>query len=200
MATAESVKTKIQGLLATANEATGNSDTDLTTAVNALVAGFGTGEGDGGVKVTEYILTEDADRSLWINEQGIKLVKGLNYLMIGAITGATSETVVNNRSGLTVSILMLWDGVAITNSPQNSVALESHLRGWYAASNGYNTVLGAGHGSLISGLTKQVTVAEDGLITFTTTATGVTTGNYANSFIGAGNTYYLFQAESEVLC
>lgn len=48
MATAESVKTKIQGLLAMANEATGNSNTDLTTAVNALIAGFGQG-GSGSV-------------------------------------------------------------------------------------------------------------------------------------------------------
>ena len=47
MATAKSVKSKIQGLIATANATTGNSDTDLTTAVSALVAGFGSG-GNGG--------------------------------------------------------------------------------------------------------------------------------------------------------
>lgn len=45
MATADSVKAKLQGLIAKANEATGNTDVDLTTAVNALVAGFGQGGG-----------------------------------------------------------------------------------------------------------------------------------------------------------
>lgn len=46
MATAESVKAKLEALIAKANETTGNVDSDLTTAVNALVAGFG-GGGDG---------------------------------------------------------------------------------------------------------------------------------------------------------
>lgn len=45
MSTAESVKAKIQNLIDTANAATGNADTDLTTAVNSLVAGFGQGGG-----------------------------------------------------------------------------------------------------------------------------------------------------------
>lgn len=47
MVTAESVKSKLQGLIATANAATGNADADLTAAVNALVAGFGQGGGGG---------------------------------------------------------------------------------------------------------------------------------------------------------
>lgn len=45
MATAESVKTKIQGLIDKANETTGNADADLTTAVAALIEGFGAGGG-----------------------------------------------------------------------------------------------------------------------------------------------------------
>ena len=45
MTTAESVKAKLQGLIATANAATGNADADLATAVNSLVAGFGQGGG-----------------------------------------------------------------------------------------------------------------------------------------------------------
>ena len=43
MVTAESVKAKLQGLIATANATTGNADADLTAAVGALVAGFGQG-------------------------------------------------------------------------------------------------------------------------------------------------------------
>lgn len=45
MATADSVKNKLQELITKANEATGHADTDLTTAVNTLVAGFGQGGG-----------------------------------------------------------------------------------------------------------------------------------------------------------
>lgn len=47
MTTAESVKSKLQGLIDTANATTGNADADLTAAVNALVAGFGQGGGGG---------------------------------------------------------------------------------------------------------------------------------------------------------
>jgi len=43
MATAESVKSKLTGLLASANAATGNADADLTAAVNALIEGYGQG-------------------------------------------------------------------------------------------------------------------------------------------------------------
>ncbi|MBQ8831297.1 MAG: hypothetical protein IJ017_06835 [Oscillospiraceae bacterium] len=56
MATAESVKSKIQGLIDTANEATGGTDTDLTAAVKTLVAGFGQG-GSGAFEVTEGTIT-----------------------------------------------------------------------------------------------------------------------------------------------
>lgn len=49
MATADSVKTKIQGLIASANAKTGNTDADLTTAVNTLIDGFG----QGGVELPE---------------------------------------------------------------------------------------------------------------------------------------------------
>lgn len=45
MATADSVKTKIQGLIARANAATNGSDTNLTTAFDRLIAGFGKGGG-----------------------------------------------------------------------------------------------------------------------------------------------------------
>ena len=48
MATAASVKAKIQGLIDTANATTGGSDTNLTSAVNALVDGYGQGGGGGG--------------------------------------------------------------------------------------------------------------------------------------------------------
>ena len=43
MATADSVKIKLQGLLQSANEATGNSDSTLSDAVASLIVGFGSG-------------------------------------------------------------------------------------------------------------------------------------------------------------
>lgn len=48
MATADSVKAKMQGLIDTANAKTGGNDTTLTGAVNALIAGFGQGGGSSG--------------------------------------------------------------------------------------------------------------------------------------------------------
>ena len=44
MATAESVKAKLQGLIDSVNEVTGGDDADLTSAVNTLCEGYGAGE------------------------------------------------------------------------------------------------------------------------------------------------------------
>lgn len=54
MATADSVKAKIQGLIDQSNATTGNTDADLTTAVGALIAGFGQG-GGGGISAVKFI-------------------------------------------------------------------------------------------------------------------------------------------------
>lgn len=43
MVTADSVKAKIQSLIAKVNAATGKNDTDLTSGVNALIEGYGAG-------------------------------------------------------------------------------------------------------------------------------------------------------------
>lgn len=45
MVTADSVKAKIQGLINSSNETTGENDTDLTSAVNRLKEGYGQGGG-----------------------------------------------------------------------------------------------------------------------------------------------------------
>lgn len=64
MATADSVKAKIQGLIATANAKTGKSDTELTSAVNHLAEGYGSGSGGGSgiIDVTE-LPTENIDEN-----------------------------------------------------------------------------------------------------------------------------------------
>lgn len=81
MATAESVINKINGLIATANAKTGRSDVELTSAVNALVDGYGQG-GGGIIDVTElptegdeneiYRLMESS-AELWVIMDGMKM-------------------------------------------------------------------------------------------------------------------------------
>lgn len=194
MATAESVKAKIQNLIATANEATGNADADLTAAVNSLIAGFGTG-GGGGAKVTEYVVTENADRGLWLNEQNFKLVKGLNLLISSKFD--YTEASVTYVQGAMSMLFILWDGVAGTFAG-GTMHSNKHLRGVQFPQNNYSII--ASYTSIIAGSLSKITVAEDGLMTCTTSATGVTTGNYNNSFIEGGYTYRLLQVESEVVC
>lgn len=62
MATADSVKGKIQGLIDTASETTGESDVDLTTAVGRLIQGYGTGGGGGFKLINKITLEEQTDR------------------------------------------------------------------------------------------------------------------------------------------
>lgn len=60
MVTAESVKQKIQGLISNANNTTGNTDATLTNAVASLIAGFGTGGGEGlTYDMGEFVLDAD---------------------------------------------------------------------------------------------------------------------------------------------
>ncbi len=193
MATAESVKAKIQGLINTVNSTTGGDDTDLTAAVNALIAGFG--QGGGGVKVTEYVVTENADRGLWLNEQNIKLVKGLNLLISSKFD--YTEASVTYVQGAMSMLFLLWDGVAGTFTT-STIGANRHLRGLQLPQNNYAVI--ASYTSVIAGSLSKITVAEDGSMTCTTSATGVTTGNYNNSFIEGGYTYRLLQVESEVVC
>lgn len=62
MATAESVKAKLQGLIGLANTTTGKADTDLTAAVNALIAGFGQGgssDGASGIYMAKVTMADN---------------------------------------------------------------------------------------------------------------------------------------------
>ena len=53
MATADSVKAKLQGLIDAANAVTGTTDTDMTAAVNNLISGFG----GGGIDIKSMTVT-----------------------------------------------------------------------------------------------------------------------------------------------
>lgn len=154
--------------------------------------------GGGGVKVTEYIVTEDADRSLWFNAQQIKLVKGVNLLVSDLLDYSATSGATLVQGAVTV-MLMIWDGVACeTGSSPNTNGKKSHIRGFVVPSSQWSAF--ASVVNIVIGNTTKITVAADGALSFTTSATGVTTGNYNNSFIQGGYTYRLFQAESEVLC
>lgn len=71
MATLDRVKTKIQGLINTANTTTGNSDKDLTAAVNALVE-----KANSGTELPELATPATQDEVFlnqeYIDENGIK--------------------------------------------------------------------------------------------------------------------------------
>lgn len=163
----------------------------------ASIAGISSGGGGSGVTVTEYIVTENADRSLWLNEQGIKLVKGVNLLVSSKMFYNTTNATWSQ--GAVSAILMLWDGVAgAATTSISSLANKSHIRGFQLPQGTYAMVGSVTH--LTVGNTTAVTVAEDGLLTCTTSATGVTTGNYNNSYIEGGYTYYLVQVPSEEVC
>lgn len=164
----------------------------MAAALTGVISG-----GSSGAAVTEYIVTENADRSLWLNEQGIKLVKGVNLLVSSKIS--YTGTVATCVQGAVAVIFILWDGVSgEANGSINTNNTKCHIRGFQIVQGTYS--LFAGITLLPVGNTSKVTVSEDGLLTCTTSATGVTTGNYNNSFIEGGYTYYLMQAPSEEVC
>ena len=59
MATADSVKSKIQNLIASANSATGQADADMTSAVASLIAGFGGSGSSGSSLITGTYITSE---------------------------------------------------------------------------------------------------------------------------------------------
>lgn len=95
--------------------------------------------------------------------------------------------------------MLLWDGISCTsNTGTNTLANKSHVRGFQVPQSNYSMV--ASISPINAGNTTATNIAEDGLLTCTTSATGVTTGNYNNSFIEGGYTYYLVQVPNEEVC
>ena len=58
MATLESVKSKLQGIIDSVNEVTGGNDTNITSAVNTLAEGFGQGGTDRSAELINGDITE----------------------------------------------------------------------------------------------------------------------------------------------
>lgn len=164
----------------------------MAAALTGVISG-----GSSGTAVTEYIVTENADRSLWLNEQGIKLVKGVNLLVSSKIS--YTGTVATCVQGAVSVIFILWDGVSgEADRSINTDNTKCHIRGYQVVQSTYS--LFTAITPLQAGRTSKITVSEDGLLTCTTSATDVITGNYNNSFIEGGYTYYLMQAPSEEVC
>lgn len=117
MATAESVKEKILGLIDQSNAATGNADADLTAAVGSLIAGFDQGS-DGlnyriiggttqpaspaentiwvstGTDIAGYVLTPEAPADLYA---------GLLWVKTGSAGMASFNALKNNMLQVSVS-------------------------------------------------------------------------------------------------
>lgn len=174
---------------------TENGTYDVAAFARAIV-NVASGGGSLPVATEEYEVTENADRSLWLNAQGINLVKGVNILL--------NEKFLYHAEGVTLNqgadtlIAILWDGTACkTSTALASNNTKSHLRALVVVASQYSS-FGNLH-SFESGNTTAAEVAEDGTLSLTTSATGVTTGNYNNDYIEAGK-YYLMQCPSDVVC
>lgn len=125
MATADSVKAKMQGLIDSANTKTGGNDTTLTAAINALIAGFGSGGGTSGIYMAKITPETDTDSltithnlgttdillaACWAETMG-DIVPSLQSTTLGKIW--TKTDIANNRGGTGNSNSISWNG---TNS------------------------------------------------------------------------------------
>lgn len=107
MATAESVINKINGLIATANAKTGRSDVELTSAVNALVDGYGQG-GGGIIDVTE-LPTEGIDENAVYRVTNI----GASFWLVMDGTHMTLEDWAANTLGVSTT----FEGTVVDELP-----------------------------------------------------------------------------------
>ena len=142
MATAESVKAKIQGLINTANETTGGADTDLTSAVNTLAAGFGQGgESSGGISAVKFIdvdVTVEASTTTAVTYtvEDLELIAhtGHTASVYGAFTRNENYVAfvtpkdVADASGNTTAVYN--KGMAIVNGVGNYAKTQTNIISW----------------------------------------------------------------------
>lgn len=109
MATAESVKGKLQGLIDRSNAATGNSDATLTAAVGSLIAGFGQGGGSG--------------------DNPLDYAVSVSRMFYNANFAAGTELVVSfgNKAGFSVSPVNVFDYFCGSTTGLKKVKVSSSL-------------------------------------------------------------------------
>lgn len=129
MATAESVKEKIQNLIATANSTTGGADTDLTAAVNALIAGFGTGGGGASGIYMAKITPASATATLRVTHN-----LGTTDILFAALWAENSLGDITPNNGDTLA--SIWTK---TDIPNNRGGVGNS---WYGSYNATNACVG----------------------------------------------------------
>lgn len=113
MATADSVKAKLQGLIDTANNATGREDTDLSTAIRTLVQGFGSG-GGGSVSGLAYDMGEFVLDTDTVSGKGISVPHGLGvtpeFICVWSDhwAGLTSDNTVSYDDAIPTAVGFVW--------------------------------------------------------------------------------------------
>lgn len=143
MATADSIKAKLQSLIAQSNAATGNTDGDLTAAIAALIAGYGSGGGNA-VQIGQESPSPSFMNLFYALEQGTAVTG--TFTLASALSGETlifssglaalngimlvnkdRTTKESNQEGLWLSIVLLSDG---------DIAFSFVLNTTYTASSG----------------------------------------------------------------
>ena len=172
-----SLKSKIQSLLAAANETTGESDTNLTDAMQNLIDGYGGG-------VTKYAVTYSLATHLASSNTASKVADGNSYTTtiisteldytVGTITVTMGGTDISSTavSGNVITIASVTGAIAISATALYFPAVETNVDAL--------TVLSGGTGTLQVKLHAQPTQSQtvslysDGLtlsensLTFTT--------------------------------
>lgn len=134
MATADSVKAKMQGLIDSANAKTGGNDTTLTAAVNALIAGFGSGGGTSGIYMAKITPEEDLASNFPITHN-----LGTTDILLVAVWAETLGDIVLDK---TVNLHKVWNKTDITTKRGGngfSVGYQRSTTDSYAATSSPNT-------------------------------------------------------------
>lgn len=138
MATAESVKGKIQGLIDSANAATGNTDADLSTAVGSLIVGFGQGGSNGGgIETGEFVSTAS---TYWAFSIPVSSKKSRFVILPKSFSDMWAQDN-TNRERIIVAIEGIGHVQCNPGNPTESTEITAGVSRWYFAGDPGNTVV-----------------------------------------------------------